>query len=55
MKFLKVQSIVSEEKFFLKKKLTNAQTHARTWLSMYKFIINRIKEIRIHKFKLPKF
>ena len=39
----------------LKKKLTNAHTHARTHacisLSLYKSIINRIiKEICIHKF-----
>ena len=41
---------------FLKKKLNNAHTHARTWLSLYKSIINRIiKEICIHKFNLPKF
>ena len=45
---------------FLKKKLTNAHTHARkhahTWLSSYKSIINRIiKEICILKFNLPKF
>ena len=31
-------------------------THARTWLSLYKSIINRIiKEICIHKFNLPNF
>ena len=41
---------------FLKKKLTNAHTHACTWLSLYKSIINRIiKEICIHRFNLPKF
>ena len=45
---------------FLKKKLTNVHTHARmharTWLSLYKSIINRIiKEICIHRFNLPKF
>ena len=42
----------SEEKIFIEKvyKLT------RTWLSLYKSIIDRIiKEIRIHKFNLPKF
>ena len=40
----------------LKKKFKNARTHACTWLSLYKSIINRIiKEIRIHKFNLPKF
>ena len=34
----------------------HARTHARTWLSLYKSIINRIiKEICIHKFNLPNF
>ena len=45
---------------FLEKKLTNVHTHAcmhaRTWLSLYKSIINKIiKDIYIHKFNLPKF
>ena len=54
MKFGK--SPVSSFWVFLKKKLTNAHTHAHTWLSLYKSIINRIiKEICIHKFNLPKF
>ena len=56
MKFGKspVNSFCGE--FFLKKKLTNAHTHARTWLSLYNSIMNRIiKEIGIHKFNLPKF
>ena len=59
MKLVKVRSIVSEKFFFLKKKLTNAHTHARThantWLYLYKSIINKIKEICIHKFSLPTF
>ena len=55
MKFGKSPVIVSEEKFFLKKKLTYAHTHAHTWLSLYKSIINRIiKEICIHKLKFTK-
>ena len=38
------------------KKFTKGHTHARPWLSLYKSIENRIiKEIRIHKFNLPKF
>ena len=56
MKFGKspVNSFVGE--VFIKKKLTNAHMHARTWLYLYKSIINRIiKEICIHKFDLPKF
>ena len=41
---------------FLKKKLTNAHTHAHTWLYLYKSIINRIiKETCINRFNLPKF
>ena len=58
MKLVKVRSIVSEKFFFLKKKLTNAHTHARphanTWLYLYKSVIHKIiKEICIHKFSLP--
>ena len=45
MKFGKVQSIVSEEKFFLKKKLTNAHMHAHTWLSLYKSIVNNKRNL----------
>ena len=54
MKFGKIQSIVSEEKFFEEK--VYKCTHARTWLSLYKSIIKRtIEEICIYKFNLPKF
>ena len=56
MKFGKspVNSFVGE--VFFKKKLSNAHTHARTWLSLNKSIINRIiKEICIHRFNLPRF
>ena len=48
---VKIQSTVSE-KFFKEK--VHRCTHARTWFSLYKSIINRIiKEIRFHKFNLP--
>ena len=55
-----VSSFCGEGFFFFKKMLTNthmhAHTHARTWLSLSKYIINRIiKEICVHKFNLPKF
>ena len=56
MKFGKSPVNSFRGEIFLKKKLTNAHTHARTWLSLYKSIINRIiKEICIHRFNLPKF
>ena len=56
MKFGKSPVNSFRGEFFLKKKLTKAHTHARTWLSLYKSIINRIiKEICIHRFDLPKF
>ena len=45
-KLVKIQSIVSEEKFFKE----NVYQHTRTWLSLYESVINRIiKEICIHK------
>ena len=46
---VKIQSMVSEEKV-CKEKVYGC-THTRTWLSLYKSIINRIiQEISIHKF-----
>ena len=42
------------EKFFKEK--IYRRMHKLTWFSLYKSIINRIiKEIRFHKFNLPKF
>ena len=60
MKFGKSPLNSFSREIFLKKKLTtahmHARTHAHTWLSLYKSIINGIiKEICIHKFNLPNF
>ena len=47
---------VGQQPHIMEKKKIYKRKHARTWLSLYKSIINRtIKEIRIHRFKLPKF